>query len=151
MAGLLTFPQSALPSQPCSWPVTSSKQTLCLRGLQLQVQSRTLTGFPCIAVAYATRLPSILPQRYNILSQPPINPQEYSKIKKNKAPKYKGNYLTSAPKLEVWSCLGPVTWYLFTPLRGLHVPVYTWNPIGIDINSAKQQHYKPAPCTCEIL
>ena len=51
MAGLLTFPQSALPSQPCYRPVTFSKQTLCLRGLQLQVQFRTLTGFPCIAMA----------------------------------------------------------------------------------------------------
>ncbi len=51
MAGLLTFPQSALPSQPCPRPVTFSKQTLCLRGLQLQVQFRTLTGFPCIAMA----------------------------------------------------------------------------------------------------
>ena len=51
MAGLLTFPQSALPSQPFPRPVTFSKQTLCLRGLQLQVQFRTLTGFPCIAVA----------------------------------------------------------------------------------------------------
>ena len=30
MAGLLTFPQSALPSQPCERPVTFSKQTLCL-------------------------------------------------------------------------------------------------------------------------
>ena len=59
MAGLLTFPQPALPSQPSSWPVTFSKQTLCLRGLQLQVQFRTLTGFPCIAVAHATRLPSL--------------------------------------------------------------------------------------------
>ena len=57
MAGLLTFPQSALPSQPCCRPVTFSKQTLCLRGLQLQVQFRTLTGFPCIAVVKATRLP----------------------------------------------------------------------------------------------
>ena len=51
MAGLLTFPQSALPSQPCLWPVTFSKQTLCLRGLQLQVQFRILTGFPCIEMA----------------------------------------------------------------------------------------------------
>ena len=51
MAGLLTFPQSALPSQPFSRPVTFSKQTLCLRGLQLQVQFRTLTGFPCIEMA----------------------------------------------------------------------------------------------------
>ena len=51
MAGLLTFPQSALPSPPYSRPVTFSKQTPCLRGLQLQVQFRTLTGFPCIAVA----------------------------------------------------------------------------------------------------
>ena len=51
MAGLLTFPQSALPSQPCCRPVTFSKQTLCLRGLQLQVQFWTLTGFPCIAMA----------------------------------------------------------------------------------------------------
>ena len=33
MAGLLTFPRSALPSQPCSWPVTSSKQTLCFEGI----------------------------------------------------------------------------------------------------------------------
>ena len=51
MAGLLTFPQYALPSQPCCRPVTFSKQTLCLRGLQLQVQFRTLTGFPCIEMA----------------------------------------------------------------------------------------------------
>ena len=59
MAGLLTFPQSALPSQPYPRPVTFSKQTLCLRGLQLQVQFRTLTGFPCIAVAHGhPRLPS---------------------------------------------------------------------------------------------
>ena len=51
MAGLLTSPRSALPSQPYPRPVTFSKQTLCLRGLQLQVQFRTLTGFPCIEVA----------------------------------------------------------------------------------------------------
>ena len=51
MAGLLTFPQSALPSQPCHRPVTFSKQTLCLRGLQLQVQFQTFTGFPCIEMA----------------------------------------------------------------------------------------------------
>ena len=33
MAGLLTFPRSALPSQPCARPVTFSKQTLCFEGI----------------------------------------------------------------------------------------------------------------------
>ena len=33
MAGLLTFPQSALPSQPYPRPVTFSKQTLCFEGI----------------------------------------------------------------------------------------------------------------------
>jgi hypothetical protein len=33
MAGLLTFPRSALPSQPSSRPVTFSKQTLCFEGI----------------------------------------------------------------------------------------------------------------------
>ena len=74
MAGLLTFPQSALPSQPCERPVTFSKQTLCLRGLQLQVQFRTLTGFPCIAVALKPPdYHHLRPQRYNFfLNYQPI-------------------------------------------------------------------------------
>ena len=48
MAGLLTFPSLLrLPSHfGGQWQYR--KQTLCLRGLQLQVQFRTLTGFPCI-------------------------------------------------------------------------------------------------------
>ena len=33
MAGLLTSPRSALPSQPCPRPVTFSKQTLCFEGI----------------------------------------------------------------------------------------------------------------------
>ena len=88
MAGLLTFPQSALPSQPSSRPVTFSKHTLCLRGLQLQVQFRTLTGFPCIAVAKSHPITTFAPQKYYFFPQPPTNPQKYSKIKKNKAPKF---------------------------------------------------------------
>ena len=51
MAGLLTFPSLLrLPSHVGGqWQYR--KQTLCLRGLQLQVQFRTLTGFPCIEMA----------------------------------------------------------------------------------------------------
>ena len=79
MAGLLTFPQSALPSQPCQRPVTMSKQTLCLRGLQLQVQFRTLTGFPCIAVAQATRLPSFCAAKLQHFPQSPTKPPKKPK------------------------------------------------------------------------
>ena len=86
MAGLLTFPQSALPSQPCERPVTFSKQTLCLRGLQLQVQFRTLTGFPCIEVAPATRLPSFTAAKVQLFPQLPTILQKYSKNKKRKHP-----------------------------------------------------------------
>ena len=84
MAGLLTFPQPALPSQPSSWPVTFSKQTLCLRGLQLQVQFRILTRFPCIAVAHATRLPSIFAAKVLLFLTTTNHSAKYSKTKKEK-------------------------------------------------------------------
>jgi hypothetical protein len=65
-------------------PVTFSKQTLCLRGLQLQVQFRTLTGFPCIAVALSHPITIFAPQKYYFFPQPQTNPQKYSKNKKEK-------------------------------------------------------------------
>ena len=50
MVGLLALPCPALPSQTCvlrvQWRHTDRH---FLGGLQLQVQLRTLTGFPCIA------------------------------------------------------------------------------------------------------
>ena len=87
MAGLLTFPQSALPSQPCSRSVTFSKQTLCLRGLQLQVQFRTLTGFPCIEMVLNHPITINFGAKVQQFPQSPTNPQKYSKIKKKKAPR----------------------------------------------------------------
>ena len=76
MAGLLTFPQSALPSQPSSRPVTFSKQTLCLRGLQLQVQFRTLTGFPCIAMAQSHPITIIFRRKGTTISSTTNHPHK---------------------------------------------------------------------------
>ena len=76
MAGLLTFPQSALPSQPCERPVTFSKQTLCLRGLQLQVQFRTLTGFPCIAMAQSHPITIIFRRKGTTISSTTNHPHK---------------------------------------------------------------------------
>ena len=105
MAGLLTFPQSALPSQPSPRPVTFSKQTLCLRGLQLQVQFRTLTGFPCIAMAQTTRLPQNFAAKVQHSSPTTNQTPKKSKIKKKKCAEYTlKNIWFSA---FYWSC-GPV-------------------------------------------
>jgi len=54
LAGLLTFP--SLLYLPNILSVALYKQT-SKRGLQLQVQFRTFTGFPYIMAATATRLP----------------------------------------------------------------------------------------------
>jgi len=99
MAGLLTFPQSALPSQPCSRPVTFSKQTLCLRGLQLQVQFRTLTGFPCIEMALSHPITINFGAKVQQFPQSPTILQNYSKIKKIKAPKFTAKSPISSTKI----------------------------------------------------
>jgi len=40
------------------------------------------------------------PQKYYFFPQPPTNPQKYSKIKKNQAPKFIDNSLISSALLE---------------------------------------------------
>jgi hypothetical protein len=47
-AGLLAFLWSVLPSRSAMAPVALYGQTVLRRGIQLQAQLRTLTGFPCV-------------------------------------------------------------------------------------------------------
>ncbi len=93
MAGLLTFPQSALPSQPSPRPVTFSKQTLCLRGLQLQVQFRTLTGFPYIAVAQSHPITIIYGRKGTTISS----------TTNQTTPKNHNNYFSQHPMIRIVS------------------------------------------------
>jgi len=84
MAGLLTFPSLlCLPSLVVGqWH--DCKQTLNPRGLQLQVQFRTLTGFPCIDVAQEPPDYHLLAaQRYYFFHQPPTKPQKNPKMTQN--------------------------------------------------------------------
>ena len=55
-AGLLTFPSLLYLPEYSQWRYTSRPLKW---GLQLQVQSRTLTGFPYIKAASAARLPFV--------------------------------------------------------------------------------------------
>ena len=88
MAGLLTFPSLLrLPSHVGGqWQYR--KQTLCLRGLQLQVQFRTLTGFPCIAMAQTIRLPQNFAAKVQHSSPTTNQTPKKSKIKMKKHAEY---------------------------------------------------------------
>ena len=56
------FPQSALPSRhDCQWRYTSRPFK---GGLQLQVQFRTLTGFPCIEATFCRLIAIVRVQSY---------------------------------------------------------------------------------------
>ena len=81
MAGLLTFPQSALPSQPCPRPVTFSKQTLCFEGI---TAAGTVPDSHRIPLHRSGPKPPdyhhLRPQRYNnFLNYQPNHPKNHNK------------------------------------------------------------------------